>query len=237
MGFELTKIWFSEKIKLLYLIISLVLIYAEYLKDENLLYLVKPFLIPTLFFLYLMNISKKEISRYFILSLFFIWIANICFISSEKKIIVLGILNTCISRLFVLILILKSCKPPKPLPFIIGTFPFVIIFITVLGLLNDKLGDALYFVLFNGLLVILLGGVALANYFITTNRINTYVLISVILFTFMRFIVAIDFYYLSLPIFRPITIAIFSVAQYVLYMAVIAIHQEKQLNNNASTDS
>lgn len=237
MGFELTKIWFSEKIKLLYLLISLVLIYAEYLKDVNLLYLVKPLLMPTLFFLYLLNVSKKEISRYFVLALFFMWIANICFISSEKNTMVLGILNTFLSRLSVLILILKCCKPPKKLPFIIGTFPFVIIFITVLGLLNDKLGDAFYFVLLNGLLVILLGGIALANYFIATNRINTYVLISVILFTFMRFIVAIDFYYLSLPIFRPIAIAIFSVAQYLLYMAVIAIHQEKELNNNTSAIS
>ncbi|HEU0124717.1 MAG TPA: hypothetical protein VFQ56_00295, partial [Flavobacterium sp.] len=78
-----------------------------------------------------------------------------------------------------------------------------------------------------GLLVILLGGISLANYFVAASRINTYILISVILFTFMRFIVAIDFYYLSVQIFRPIGMVIFSSAQYILYMAVIAMNQSQ----------
>ena len=165
---------------------------------------------------------------YFILSVFFIWLANICFISTERSMFILGALSTFICRLLVLILIVKSCKSPKFVPFLIATFPFLIIFITVLQLVSDSLGQTFYFYIINGILVIVLGGIALANHFVSSGRVNTYVLISVILFTFMQFIVAVDYYYLSLSVFRPIAIVIFSVAQYVLYMAVIEMHQARK---------
>ncbi|CAM3718695.1 hypothetical protein FSS13T_13750 [Flavobacterium saliperosum S13] len=225
MDFKIEKAFFLRPLKLFYLFLSLILIYAEYLKDADFLYVVKPLLMPTLFFLYFVSTDRKGMNLYFVIALFFMWIANICFISTEKEIFLLGILTTFISRLFVLILILKCCKCPKPLPFLIGTFPFAIIFITVLELLNNSLGDAFYFVVLNGVLVILLGGISLANYIMSPSKINTYILISIIMFVFMRFIVAIDHYYLSVQIFRPIAIVIFSAAQYILYMAVIAMNQ------------
>lgn len=227
MIYKTVKTKFLILLKLLYFGLSLVLVYAEYLKNTDFLYFVKPILMPTLFCLYFVNTDEKRMNYYFIISLFFMWLANICFIDTDKSMLVLGILNVFFSRIFVLILILKSCKCPKPLPFLIATFPFAIIFITVLELLSNSLGDAFYFVLLNGLLVILLGGISLANYFVAASRINTYILISVILFTFMRFIVAIDFYYLSVQIFRPIGMVIFSSAQYILYMAVIAMNQSQ----------
>lgn len=238
MNFKMTKANFSLPLKLFYLLLSLILVYAEYLKDVDFLYVVKPLLMPTLFCLYFVSSDKKGMNLYFVLALFFMWIANICFISTEKKMLTLGILNTFLSRLFVLVLLLKCCKCPKPLPFLIGTFPFIIIFITVLELLDNSLGDAFYFVLLNGILVILLGGFSLANYFVSPSRINTYILISIIMFIFMRFIVAIDFYYLSVQIFRPIAIVMFSVAQYILYMAVVAMGQSsgaEKLNTNTSS--
>lgn len=222
------KTIFLKPLKLFYLFLSLILVYAEYLKDADILYVIKPLLMPTLFFLYFVSTNKKGMNLYFVTTLFFMWIANICFISTEKKMLILGILNTFLSRLFVLILLLKCCKRPKLLPFLIGTFPFAIIFITVLELLSNNLGDAFYFVVLNGILVILLGGISLANYIVSPSRINTYILISIILFISMRFIVAIDFYYLSVQIFRPIAIIVFSVAQYILYMAVVAMDQPEE---------
>ncbi|ESU26457.1 hypothetical protein FLJC2902T_24250 [Flavobacterium limnosediminis JC2902] len=226
MNFKIGKTGASDYLKLFYLVLSVILVYAEYLRNTDFLYFTKPLLMPVLFCLYLVNTKKKSVNYYFVLVLFFMWIANVCFISADEKMLVLGIANTFLSRLFVLILLLKSGKRPKSIPFLIGTFPFVIIFITVLQLLNDGLGDAFYFVLLNGIVVILLGGISLANYFMVPSRINTYILINVILFTFMRFIVAIDFYYLSVAIFRPIAILIFSVAQYIFYLAVVGMNQD-----------
>ena len=228
MNFKMEKANFLQPLKLFYLLLSLILVYAEFVKDTDFLYVVKPLLMPALFLLYFVSSDKKGMNLYFVLALFFMWIANICFISTEKKMLTLGILNTFLSRLFVLILLLKYCKRPKLLPFLIGTFPFAIIFITVLELLSNNLGDAFYFVLLNGVIVILLGGISLANYFVSPSRINTYILISIIMFISMRFIVAIDFYYLSVQIFRPIAILVFSVAQYILYMAVVAMDQPEE---------
>jgi YhhN-like protein len=225
MSFKTTNKRLSRNLTLFYLVISLILIYVEYIKDPGFLYLFKPLLMPILFWLYLLN--KKQDSKYFVLAILFMWIANIIFINANRPMFIIGALNTFISRIFVLILILKYCKPPKLLPFLIATFPFLMIFITVFQLVNDNLGDAFYFYIINGLLVVIVGGVSLANYILFSNRINTYILISVILFTGMQFIVAIDFYYLSIKVFRPIAIILYSVAQYLLYKAVVKMKYKK----------
>lgn len=224
MDFPIEKKRLSKILMLFYLAISLILIFAEYLKNPIFLYAVKPLLMPTLFCLYMVN--KKVVNKYFVLSVFFMWIANITFISADKTMFMVGALNTFLCRLFLIVLIVQHCKWPKPLPFLIATFPFLIIFITVLQLIGDNLGEAFYFYIINGVSVIALGGLALSNYFIASTRVNIHILISVLLFTCMQFVAAVDFYYLSIRIFRPITIVLFSVAQYLLYRAVILMDVE-----------
>lgn len=224
MNFPIEKEKLSKLLILVYIVISLFLIFAEYLKDNVLLFIAKPLLMPVLFWIYMLG--KKEVNRYFVLSIFFMWIANICFIGANQTMFIAGALNTFLCRLFLVILLIKHCKWPKPLPFLIAILPFLIVFITVLELISDNLGDAFYFYIINGASVIALGGVALSNYFVTSNRVNIYVLTSVTLFTFMQFLVAVDFYYLSIKIFRPIAIVLFSVAQFLLYRAVVLMDYE-----------
>nr|WP_294939165.1 lysoplasmalogenase family protein [uncultured Flavobacterium sp.] len=219
MNSKIEKEKLSKYLTLFYIVISVFLIYAEYSKNAVFLYSLKPLLMPTLFGLYMLN--KKKVNRYFVLSILFMWIANISFIGADKTMFMVGALNTFLCRLFIIILIVQHCKWPKPLPFLIATFPFLIIFITVLQLIGDNLGEAFYFYIINGISVIVLGGLALSNYYIASTKANIYILISVVLFTCMQFVVAVDFYYLSIKIFRPIAIVLFSVAQYLLYKAVI----------------
>lgn len=228
----------SQQLTLLYVVISLVLIYAEYLKNPTFLYIVKPLLMPTLFWLYMLN--KTQVNKYFVVSLFFMWIANISFIGADRTMFMVGALNTFLCRLFLIILIVTHCKWPKPLPFLIATFPFLIIFITVLQLIGDNLGDAFYFYIINGVSVIALGGLALSNYYMASTKVNIYVLTSVLLFTCMQFVAAVDFYYLSIRLFRPLTVVLFAVAQFLLYKAVVLMDVpgeecEEDLHDDASS--
>jgi hypothetical protein len=172
--------------------------------------------------------SETKMNRYFLFSVFFIWVANICFINAGKTMFIAGAFNTFISKLFVLLLLIKKFKFPKSMPFIIGTLPFLMLSVTVLELINDSLGAAYFFYIINGVLVITIGGLVMANYFIHSSRVNTYVLISVIIATFMQFLVAIDFYYVSIKIFRPIIIITYSASQYIFYQSVLMMNGYKE---------
>lgn len=223
----------TKGLGLAYMVISLILVYAEYFKYSPLLYIFKPLLMPVLVLMYIR--TETKINRYFVLSLFFIWLANICFINAGKTMFVVGAFNTFLSRFFVFLLLIKKFRFPSSTPFIIGTLPFLMLSITVLELISDSLGQAYIFFIINGALVIAIGGLVMANYFIYTDRVNTYILISVIIATFMQFLVAVDFYYVSIPIFRPMIIAAFSVSQYIFYRSVLMMKSpKKQLNYNAS---
>lgn len=223
----------TKGLKLSYIVISIILIYAEYLKHTPLLYLFKPLLMPVLVLMYIRTGTK--INRYFLLSLFFIWIANVCFINAGKTMFIIAAFNTFLSRLFVFLLLIKKFKFPQSTPFIVGTLPFLMLAITVLELISDSLGQAYIFFIINGVLVIAIGGLAMANYFIHADRVNTYILISVIIATFMQFLVAVDFYYVSIQIFRPMIIVAYSVSQYIFYRSVLMMKSsKKQLNYNAS---
>lgn len=225
MGGESVQKKNSKYLKLIYLAISIILIYVEYLKDPFYLYIFKPLLMPLLCSLYF--VTAKHKNKYFVLALLFMWLANIFFIGNQKGLFILGALNTFISRVFVLVFVLKAVNRPKFVPFAIASVPFLMIFITVLELISENLGEAFYFYIVNGLLVIILGGIALANYFHNSNRINTYLLISVILFTAMQFLVAVDVYYISVDLFRPIVIIMYSVAQYVFYKAALRVSKKQ----------
>lgn len=223
---------------LLYLVITLILIYAEYIKHPILLYIFKPLLMPVLALMYIK--IETKINRYFLFSLLFIWIANICFINVEKTMFVVGAFNTFVSKIFVFLLLLKKFKFPNWTPFIVGTLPFLMLSVSVLELISDSLGNAYYFYLLNGALVISIGGLVMANYFIYSNKVNTYVLISVMMSTFIQFLAAVDFYYVSVQIFRPIIIVTFSISQYIFYQSVLMMNwrkektKKKALNNNTS---
>lgn len=216
----------TKALGLSYIVISLILIYAEYLKYYPLLYIFKPILMPLLALMYIR--TETKMNWYFVLSLFFIWIANICFINAGKTMFIVGAFNTFLSRLFVFLLLIKKFRFPQSTPFIVGTLPFLMLAITVLELISDNLGRAYIFFIINGALVIAIGGLAMANYFIHADKMNTYVMISVIIATFMQFLVAVDFYYVSIPVFRPMIIAAFSVSQYVFYQSVLMMKSYKK---------
>ncbi|HSD13987.1 MAG TPA: hypothetical protein VLB74_05010, partial [Flavobacterium sp.] len=134
---------------------------------------------PVLALMYIKNETK--INRFFLFSLLFTWIANICFINAGKTMFVVGALNTFVGRLLVFLLLIKKFKFPKSTPFIVGMLPFLMLSVSVLELVNDSLGNAYFFYMVNGALVISIGGLVMANYFIYSNKVNTYVMISVMI--------------------------------------------------------
>ncbi|UUC45385.1 hypothetical protein [Flavobacterium cerinum] len=215
---------------LFYFLVGGIAVISEYLEDHFLTYISKPFLMPVLFFLYYLNSGKRN--NVFILALFFNWIANIAFVAATKDTVYFGSLFFLLYRIAVVYTLVERITFPKMMPFLIGCIPFFFIYITVANLVNAEIENGVYLFWVNGVFMIFLGGFTLANYILNNNKVNTLLLISTLLFTFIQFIVTINLYYLTILIFRPISLAMFVVAQYLLYKAILSMDHKRMLYNN-----
>lgn len=194
--------------------LSLFVIFAEYEKDVRLISLTKPFLIPVLAVLYL-TLTKK-INWIYILALAFVWLANILFITQTQDFIFRGAASYLVFWIFITFMILVNTSFPSRLSFIIAAIPFSFIYCCVFQLVYENIEQGIYLFFLNGALMIFLGGYSLANYFIDSSKPNTYLLISVLMFTFIQFLVSIDLYYVSMTLFRPMAMLLFVAAQFFL---------------------
>ena len=87
------KRWSSNKIANLILttffIVSFIEITAEFNEDKALVWLTKPFILPLLIGYYIRR--SNTINTYFLIALFFCWIANLLFIDNTWNYILFGV--------------------------------------------------------------------------------------------------------------------------------------------------
>ncbi|CAM3718826.1 hypothetical protein FSS13T_13740 [Flavobacterium saliperosum S13] len=197
-----------------YIMLSLFVIFGEYEKDIRLISLTKPFLIPALVVLYL-TLTKK-INWMYVLALVFVWVANILFITQTQEFIFRGAASYLVFWIFITFLVLVNTPFPNRFSFLIAIVPFSFVYCCVFQLVYENIEQGVYLFFLNGTLMIFLGGYSLANYFIDSNKPNTYLLISVLMFTFIQFLVSIDLYYVSMKLFRPMAMLLFVTAQFFL---------------------
>lgn len=197
-----------------YVMLSLFVIFGEYEKDVRLISLTKPFLIPVLAVLYFA--LTKKINWIYVLALVFIWIANVLFITQTQEYIFKGGVSYLVFWIFITFLVLINTSFPNRVSFVIAIIPFTFLYCCVFQLVYENIEQGVYLFFLNGTLMVFLGGYSLANYFIDSNKPNTYLLISVLMFTFIQFLVSIDLYYLSTKLFRPMAMLLFVTAQFFL---------------------
>lgn len=203
--------------------LSLFVIFGEYEKDIRLISLTKPFLIPALTVLYF-TLTKK-VNWMYVLALTFVWIANVLFITQNQEFIFRGAASYLVFWIFITFLILVNTPFPNRLSFLIAIVPFSFVYCCVFQLVYENIEQGIYLFFLNGILMIFLGGYSLANYFIDSNKSNTYLLISVLMFTFIQFLVSVDLYYISMKLFRPMAMLLFVVAQFFLLKTFLSFEK------------
>ncbi|MCG2612026.1 hypothetical protein LZZ90_10955 [Flavobacterium sp. SM15] len=216
---------------LFYMLVALMVIIGEYQKDITLLKFTKPFLIPLLSISYFLR--SKKINWSYIMALVFIWLANILFIYQTEPFIFKGAVSYLIFWIIITFIILVNTRFPDKFSFLIALIPFSFIYCCVLQLILETVNESLLMFFLNGVFMTFLGAYSLANYFIDSNKANTCLLISILMFTFIQFLVSIDLYYLSMKLFRPIAMLLFAFAHYFL-LKTLLFYEENKLNNNAS---
>ena len=203
----------------LYFVIALTEVIAEFYASDFFISVFKPMLIPVLVLIYWK--SSTTINNFFITALFFAFLANIFFISKDHNSLLLGAIFFGFYRILVIYIVIKTVEVKSYLPIILGCIPFIAIFTYVTILTMDELGAGLYIYTVQVVFITFLGGFSLANYILQNNKTNYWLLMSTLLFTIIQFTFIIKLYYLSILIFQPLAMILYTFAQYFLYKFII----------------
>ncbi|MET3045894.1 hypothetical protein [Flavobacterium covae] len=180
--------------------------------------------------LYIYSSSKRN--YLFIGVLVFVIISNFFFQYKTKSFLFYGMIAYLINRLLSLILVYQNITPKKIMPILICTIPFLFFYLYVIFLICDFYSSNFLILLFNGILMSLLGGISLSNYYLEKNEINnknSFLLISIILFVMQNFIFILQKYFTLEKIFEPINIILNTSSLYIFYRFIIL--SEKYQNN------
>lgn len=199
--------------------VAAVEIAAEFLNDATLVRYAKPWLMPILATLYLCTSKKRNLL--FLSALILTWIANMLFISKDFNFIIIGTLFFTTYRILIIFLVIRLVRVPGIIPLFIGCLPFLFIYLFVINLTYDELKEGFWLFVFQGIFTIIFGGLSLGNYIFKSNKANTYLLISTMLFTFTQFLFVIRLFYVSLNIFQPLAMLLYVVAQFMLYKFIV----------------
>lgn len=208
-----------ELLSTLYFVIALTEIIAEFYESNLFIYIFKPILIPVLALIYWK--SSASLNSSFITALFFAFLANIFFISKDYNSLLLGAIFFGLYRILIIYIVIKTVEVKNYLPIILGCLPFIVIFSYVTVLTMDELGSGLYIYIIQVVFITFLGGFSLANYILQNNKTNYWLLMSTLLFTIIQFTFIIKLYYLSISIFQPLAMILYTFAQYFLYKFII----------------
>lgn len=214
----------------IYFIVSLIEIVAEYLRDSTpyavyVIYAVKPLILIVLAILYWK--TSSQINNLYLGALLFSWLANMFFISRDFSDIFIGALLFFIYRALSIYIVMKHIKLPGIFPVVIGCVPFLFIYMYLVNLTYEAIGEGLAIFITQCILISFLGGLSVGNYILRSNRASTMLLMSTLFFAVTQFIFVIRLYYVELNIFQPTAMALFVIGQYMFYKFLVLVEDKK----------
>ena len=192
--------------------ITLILIFAEYLKMQQLVLYVKPLLIPSLVALYFSKTVK--ICPYYLVALFFAFVSNIFFLFSDPRLLLYGIIAFLFYRITSILSVLKNGDRVALLPLLLATIPFLFMFSYLIDSMVSPDYSGFYVTIVNDIIIAIFCGLGLSNYIMNDNQQNSWLLISTLLFAFLAILFMFDNFYLSFQIFKPLSALVFSLAHF-----------------------
>lgn len=210
-------------------LIAILELLSEFYENKTCIIITKGILLPILIVIYLIN-SKVKSSLY-TLALILNFGANIFFVFYDLKYIILASLFLILSRTLLVIKIHKIVKLPSLIPALIGSLPFLILFLILLNLVYENIPfESFCMSLAQVALITVLGGFSLGNYIIKNDDLSGYLLTSTLFFAVSLFIIGIKFYYLDINLLKPLSMLFFIVAHYVLYQFILLCEKKEAKN-------
>ncbi len=178
-----------------------------------------PILLLGLFF-----VESKHKNNWLLVLLLLQIFSNVYFFFAMSNIYVYTLVSFISLRVISLILVFQLTPDRNYLHLLSASFPFLIIFFYLASVTSDVSDTEFNILIFQNILISLLGGFSVVNYLKNDNRVHSLLLISTLLYIGLRFIVFIEHYFLgeeSELIYKPIEIILSALATYTFYKFVL----------------
>jgi hypothetical protein len=202
--------------------------------ESSFLSLLLRILLPIILALLYFKSSLKQ-NRLFYVMLCLLLISNFIFYFRNNSFFVYGIIAFILLRIVSLIIILNETKEKSYLQIIVTSFPFLVIFFYLISVTNEITESEFNILILQSILISILAGISITNYFKNENRQHSWLLISTLLFIGLRFIVFIERFIISdltLLINRPIEVILNAFAFYTFYKYIIASEVSNSKTNS-----
>ncbi|WP_298141059.1 hypothetical protein [Flavobacterium sp.] len=210
----------------LFVAVSLFEIVAEFTQNIFLTSILKPFILPLLLGIYLTKSTSKSVL--YILAIVINWIANILFLFEHSKYITLAAIFFIFSKLFVVAKVYKEIKLPSLFPFIIGTIPFLFLFIYLNFLIFQDIDFQTFVItIIHSVVMSLMGGIALGNYIMRNDKVSKFLLVSALFYAFNILFLGIKFYYIDLSFLKPLSMVFFILGHFSLLQFILLSERAK----------
>jgi hypothetical protein len=186
-------------------------------------------ILSLLFLGILYNFNSTIKNKWYFLALFFATISNIFFVSNELVALTIGMIAYLLYRFLTIRIVINATQKIYLVAVSLGAILFVTPLSYFIILNHDSFEHSLLPAILNVVMISILGGLSVSNYFMESSVQNTLLLISTTLFAFLAVIFLIQKYYLFIPVLESIRVIVLMAAHYIFYRYML--HSEK-LNDN-----
>lgn len=169
---------FVNSVAIGYLFLAIVAVILEFFKDNDLLILVKPLVIPTLIFMYWC--STRKINLIYIFALIAVWLANLFSTSTLLIPMVIGTLFLLIYKVFFVQLVHTSLKVKEIFPIAVSAVPYLLFYTLLTIICYSSVKELLFLYFTQCIILVVLGAYALANFFNKSRKSSLYLLLAVL---------------------------------------------------------
>ena len=201
---------------------SIIEVLAELFSFKVILFAFRPLVAIMLIYLYW--VTSKERNVLFYMTVFFLLLTSIFILFESILFLILGLIGIFTHRILLIFYIIKLNKIKDFVPILIAIIPFVFIFSYLLSISDEIPKGSYYPLVAQNILVSILAGVILSNYFMNDSNNSPWLAIFGLLSTALYFTVFIEKCFLSnLPptYFRPLAMILYVTSYYSFYRFVI----------------
>lgn len=204
---------------LLFLGVAITDVYAVITQNKSLEMLFKPLLMTTLAVVYLVSVKKPS---FWVLSALFFSFWGDVFLLDKAKFFVFGLASFLLAHVIYIKVTTDLLQKELTTKMITSAIPFVLLFIGLLSLIYENLGDMLIPVIVYGITISTFGTAALLHYRQEKSTSSTWLLLGAILFIASDSLIALNNFYTPKRLFDISIITLYIVSQYLIVKALIA---------------
>lgn len=206
----------------LYFSFAAIEILAEIISFEPILFAFRPLTLILLMCLYW--ITSKKRSFVFFTTIFFAVVSSVLMEIDPEKLLLFGVISFVMHRMILIFYILKLNNTKDFIPIVIAFFPFIFIFSYLISSSIEIPEGSYYYLVIQNILVSIIGGIVLSNYFMNETKDSPWLFIFGLLSVGLYFIVFIEKWFLaslSITYFRPLGMILHVMAYYSFYKFVL----------------